>query len=1108
MARQDHARATGRPARADGDLVMAAFDQAPLGIALLDLDGRILRANSALAAVHARPRGQLEGMSWQELVHPDDAPGTDALVRSALAGELEHAQVDARCVHPDGTVILVRAWARLMRDEDGRASHFIAHMRDITEQRRLRADVERLWEMSADYVALADFTGTLLRANPALRRALGLAITPDEIPAAAWIARVHPEDMPGVRDARRRAVREGIETTDLECRVSDPGGGWRWTLWSARIDAPGERIYLVGKDITARKRGEADRAQLAAIVGGAAEAVVSVDTDNRVTTWNKAAERFFGRPAAEALGRHAFDVIVPDDLELVLERFRATIGGADQAAREFTTTRADGVVLHLEVTASPVRDEHGAVAGAALIFRDITERRNAQELSRRLASIVDQSYDAIMAFDVEGRITSWNSAAERIYRRPASEVIGRHAWELAHVDDPETIRERLLAILTEGSSRTTSAVHRRGDGTPVVVEATVFPLLDHAGRPAGASLIARDITERQAAARDAAMLAAIVANTQVAVIATDPDDIVTAWNPAAEQIFGWPAAEMVGCSFERLVPPEDRPRSQEMLDRALHGEPMSYESRRLRRDGTMIDVATSLAPMLGTDGEVAAVATVVQDVTDRRRAERAAAEERGRLAAILDHVPSIVFLKDPESRLVMINDEFCRFFGRSEEELLGTRSDALVEPELGARFIATDREIARTGQPTSEEQELRDHTGALHQFLTVKFPVYAADGRFEGIGAFATDITPINDAQRDRAQLAAIVQSSSDAIVAVAPDGTMLAWNDGAQRLLGRTAQERVGTRVPDVVPEWLSQEIMAIVGSVLDGALVQGRRMDLAHANGHRIPVSLSAAAMRDEDGVAYAVSIIARDVSDLVEAEQTLSTRARALARSNADLEAFAYAASHDLQEPLRVIALAADVIKAAEGERIASDSREMLELVLASARRMSEQIDGLLALARIGQAPRATGPASADSALDAALDALRVSISDSRATIVREPLGEVLVNAAQLTTVLQNLLSNAIKFARPGEAPHITISATRCDATTVHIAVADRGVGIEPRDRERIFRVFQRGGDRSTPGAGIGLAVVRTIVERHGGSLEVDSEPGAGATFTFCLPAPPAG
>jgi PAS domain S-box-containing protein len=468
--------------------------------------------------------------------------------------------------------------------------------------------------------------------------------------------------------------------------------------------------------------------------------------------------------------------------------------------------------------------------------------------------------------------------------------------------------------------------------------------------------------------------------------------------------------------------------------------------------------------MVGPGGEVTALATIVQDVTDRRQAERAAAEERGRLLAILEHVPSIVFLKDPEGRFIMFNDEFCRFFGREEAELLGRTSEDLLGPELGADVTARDREIARTGRPTSHEQELPDHTGAVRRFFTVRFPVYAPDGAFEGVGAFATDVTPLHEAQRDRAQLAAIVQSSSDAIVALAPDGTVLAWNEGAERLLGRTARERVGARVPDVVPAWLAQEVMAIVASVLGGDLVRGRRMDLVHADGHRIPVSLSGAPMRDERGEPYAVSIIARDVTDLVEAEQALSTRARELARSNADLEAFAYAASHDLQEPLRVIALAADVIKAAEGERIAADSQEMLELVLSSARRMSEQIDGLLALARIGQAPAAATPTSADEALDAALDALRVSIADSGATIVRE--------------------------RRNG---------------TVHLVVADRGVGIEPRDRDRIFRVFQRGGDRSTPGAGIGLAVVRTIVERHGGSLAVESEPGAGATFVVCLPAP---
>jgi signal transduction histidine kinase len=244
-------------------------------------------------------------------------------------------------------------------------------------------------------------------------------------------------------------------------------------------------------------------------------------------------------------------------------------------------------------------------------------------------------------------------------------------------------------------------------------------------------------------------------------------------------------------------------------------------------------------------------------------------------------------------------------------------------------------------------------------------------------------------------------------------------------------------------------------------------------------------------------------REVRERERAEQVLAERSRELARSNAELERMAYIASHDLQEPLRMVASYVQLLERRYMGQLDADAHEFIGFAVDGARRMQALIDDLLTISRVDTKGRPLQRVELGEALDAALRSLRIAIDERNAKVQAGPLPAVLGDAAQLTQVFQNLLSNAVKFCQ-ASAPLVEISARR-DGAQWRICVRDNGIGVPEEHRERIFGMFQRlHGRREYAGTGIGLAICQKIVERHGGSIWVEAAQGGGSVFIFTLQA----
>jgi PAS domain S-box-containing protein len=359
--------------------------------------------------------------------------------------------------------------------------------------------------------------------------------------------------------------------------------------------------------------------------------------------------------------------------------------------------------------------------------------------------------------------------------------------------------------------------------------------------------------------------------------------------------------------------------------------------------------------------------------------------------------------------------------------------------------------------------------------------------------------------QRERAHLAAIIESSDDAILSEDLDGTLRSWNRGAERMFGYTAGEIVGRPVSLLVPAERREEEKEILARISHGERVEHYRTRRRRKDGSEVDVSLTASPIRDEAGAIIGASSISRDITRQIAIEAELARQSEELRRSNAELERFAYVASHDLQEPLRMVSSYVQLLARRYQGRLDADADEFIHYAVDGASRMRRLIQDLLTYARISTRGEAFEPVALEEVLEDTREALKVAIEESGATLTHDPLPTVTADPTQMGQLFQNLLSNALKF-RGAEPPVVHIGARRSGdhAGAWLFSVHDNGIGIDPAFFDRIFIVFQRlHGMTEYSGTGIGLALCRRIVERHGGHLWVESGAGRGATFFFTLP-----
>jgi PAS domain S-box-containing protein len=508
------------------------------------------------------------------------------------------------------------------------------------------------------------------------------------------------------------------------------------------------------------------------------------------------------------------------------------------------------------------------------------------------------------------------------------------------------------------------------------------------------------------------------------------------------------------------------------------------------------------------------------------RVERSEAEARAQWQTVIDAVGDYaIFGLDAEGRISTWNSGAERMTGWGEADAVGRSAAFLYPPEEAARGApgATLRAVAETGRVEEEGWRLRKDGSRFLAHVTVT-ATRDRGGALVGFAKVIQDVTARRLAEEElrasERRYRAIVDTAVDAVIVIDVRGTMQSLNPAAVRIFGYAAEEAVGRDVGMLMPaaygaahgghlgRYLATGERRIIGI---GRELTGRRKD-----GGEFPIELSVAEW-DSGGERLFTGIV-RDITERKAAEEEVrrlnrelelrvEERTHALSEANADLEAFAYTVAHDLRAPLRAMQGFSDALAEDHAGSLDAEGLDYLRRISDGAARMDMLIRDLLAYGRLAREEVTLGPVDLGWAVRDALAQVADPVREAGARVeVEEPLPAVRASRALLPQVLANLVSNAAKFVRRGREPRIRIRAERA-GSRVRVWVEDEGIGIEAAHRGRIFEVFQRlHGMTEFSGTGIGLAIVKRGVERMGGSVGVESEPGRGSRFWFELDAAP--
>ncbi|MGC1371534.1 MAG: PAS domain S-box protein, partial [Candidatus Sulfotelmatobacter sp.] len=471
---------------------------------------------------------------------------------------------------------------------------------------------------------------------------------------------------------------------------------------------------------------------------------------------------------------------------------------------------------------------------------------------------------------------------------------------------------------------------------------------------------------------------------------------------------------------------------------------------------------------------------------------------------------AIVATTDVQGTITYVNEKFCAISKYSRDELLGQNHRILNSGHHSKDFFQQMYHTIANGEVWRGEICNRAKDGSIYWVDTTVVPFLEADGKPRQYMAIRADISERKRAEEARSYLAAVVQSSEDAIVAKTLEGTITAWNPGAEKLYGYSAAEVLGKPLRMLLLPERAEEETDILMRVRRGEGFTHLDTVRVRKDGKKVDVSVTISPIKDANGNIIGASNIGRDVTERKHAEgqlaaqaQELSRKAEELARSNADLEQFAYVASHDLQEPLRMVTAYTQLLSERYSGKLDETANKFIGYAQDGAVRMQVLIQDLLAFSRVGRKEDARTAVDCNAVIEEVRQVLAPAVQESGAAITCSNLPMVLADRTQMVQLFQNLIGNAIKF-RGAKPPVISVRAERQDQNWV-FSVEDNGIGIDPEYAENIFVIFQRLHARAEyPGNGIGLAICKKIVERYGGKIWVESQPEAGSTFRFVMPA----
>ncbi|WP_436344770.1 PAS domain-containing protein [Natronorubrum sp. FCH18a] len=868
-----------------------------------------------------------------------------------------------------------------------------------------------------------------------------------------------------------------------------------------------------------------DREEFTSFVDAVEEyAIFMLDPDGRVVSWNAGAERIKGYDEDEIVGTHFSTFYTDGDVDDgVPERNLETAAREGDVEDEGWRVREDGSRFWASVTITAIRDDDGRLRGFTKVTRDMTERRENEQQLRQERDLVEQILEtvpvSILVSTVDGEVIRANQ--ELLDRLNVGESAlsdyDLASWDLYDGDDElipleewpwmrvaetgESVIDYQCQADIPGVGRRWLSINAASiDDSRYGDERIVFSVADITEQKEREHQLRRESEQTEKLLRTAPIA--------IAVQNADGDTVMA--NQRAQ--------EALGLSEREFIDEPDDAGEWDLYD--ADGNPLAPSDTpsaraagtgvTLRNEEIVIDPPNgdrmqfhlNAAPLFGHDGEVERVIVAGEDITElkdrERQLEQRKTELETELSEILGRITDAFYALDDNWRFTHVNERAEELIDFQNQGLVGEYVWDVFDWVANTRLREEYERAMETQEPTSFEFYYPD---PLDSWLEIH--AYPSE---TGLSVYFRDVTERVERERQLEES----ERRYRTLIEHFPNGAVALVDEELRyQTIGGTpldeADVTVGSQDGVFVEEALSPPLDDELVPRYEAAL-EGESDSFEIELGSQV-YEFQTVPIRDDDGDVFAALGMSQDITERREYE-------RKLEESNERLEQFAYAASHDLQEPLRMVTSYLQLIEQRYDETLDEDGREFLAFAVDGAERMRDMIDGLLEYSRVETRGDPFEPVDLESVLDDVRNDLQIQIEESGAEITAEPLPRVAGDPSQLRQVVQNLLDNAIEYSGD-EPPRVHVTAeprgreweisVEPRGREWEISVRDEGIGIDPDDADRIFEVFQRlHSQEEHAGTGIGLALCRRIVERHGGEITVDSEPGEGTTFSVTLPA----
>jgi PAS domain S-box-containing protein len=594
-------------------------------------------------------------------------------------------------------------------------------------------------------------------------------------------------------------------------------------------------------------------------------------------------------------------------------------------------------------------------------------------------------------------------------------------------------------------------------------------------------------------------LAVMVDSVQdYAVYSIDPAGIVRSWDLSAERMKGYRFEEIIGKNFSCFYSPADiaSKSPEDALRIATEKGRFETDGWRYRKDGSRFWANVVMRPQRDEMGKLLGFTKITHDLTESRETE-------SKFQALLEAAPDAILIVTQQGIITFANAQAERIYGYDRAELLGKQTEMLSPPELRPAQGKIREELFSR----HDRAEINADAGLLNMrkdgtTFPVEFTLSPLETREGWVFLFA--IRNVYERLKAEMRFQALLGSAPDAMVIADEQGRIELANEQTEKLFGYRIEELIGQKVEMLMPESLH----AVHGSHRDNfhkapqKRGMGTEIDLMarHKDGSLFPVEISLSPMEGANGITVTAAI--RDVTASRMAQRHLASVVEELRHTNEELEQFAHVASHDLQEPLRMVASYTQLLAKRYKGRLDADADEFIGYAVDGTKRMKSLIEDLLAYSRTGKGTQFIEQFSSERPLKTALSNLQAAIEESGATVTSEPLPEIEAVEPQMAQLFQNLIGNAIKY-RGERPPQVHVRAEQSGSTWV-FSVQDNGIGIDPAYFERIFAIFQRlHGREEYEGTGVGLAICKRILQQLGGRIWIESKLGQGSTFYFSVP-----